>query len=108
MFVSGQDWFCYIYNVNRRLHLLRLSSVGYEFCRTSGFVWLLATTMYLEEFWKYQRCTQNSEIEEGQTTQRPKEKRQKDKQRSTKHYSKNYRSSNANLTKYRRWTQFLL
>ena len=34
---------------------------------------------------RYQRCNQNPYIEEGQTTQWPKEKVQKDKQRSTKH-----------------------
>ena len=35
-------------------------------------------------FWRHQRGNQNSQIEEGQTTQWPKEKEQKDKQRSTK------------------------
>ena len=35
--------------------------------------------------WRYQRGNQNPYIEEGQTTQWPKEKVQKDKQRSTKH-----------------------
>ena len=34
---------------------------------------------------RYQRGNQNPYIEEEQTTQRPKEKVQKDKQRSTKH-----------------------
>ena len=37
--------------------------------------------------WRYQRGNQNPYIEE-QTTQRPKEKEQKDKQRSTKHTHK--------------------
>ena len=37
---------------------------------------------------RYQRCNLNPYIEEGQTTQRPKEKVQKDKQRSTKHTHK--------------------
>jgi hypothetical protein len=32
---------------------------------------------------------QNPQIEEGQTTQWPKEKGQRDKQRSTKHYTEN-------------------
>ena len=40
--------------------------------------------------WRYQRCNQNTYIEEEQTTQRPKQKVQKDKQRSTKHYTENY------------------
>jgi len=35
--------------------------------------------------WRYQRGNQNPYIEEVQTTQRPKEKVQKDKKRSTKH-----------------------
>ena len=35
--------------------------------------------------WRYQRGNQNPYIEEGQTTQWPKEKVQKKKQRSTKH-----------------------
>ena len=34
--------------------------------------------------WRYQRDNQNPYIEEEQTTQWPKEKRQKNKQRSTK------------------------
>jgi hypothetical protein len=50
----------------------------------------------------------NLYIEEGQTTQWPKENVQKDKQRSTKHYTENYRSSNGNPTKIRRSTQLLL
>jgi len=37
--------------------------------------------------WRYQRGNQNS-IEEERTTQRPKEKVQKDEQRSTKHTHK--------------------
>jgi hypothetical protein len=35
--------------------------------------------------WRYQKSNQNQYIEEEQTTQRPKEKVQKDKQQSTKH-----------------------
>ena len=38
--------------------------------------------------WRYQRGNQNPYIEEGQTTQWPKEKVHKDKQRSTKHTNK--------------------
>ena len=38
--------------------------------------------------WRYERGNQNPYIEEGQTTQWPKEKVQKDKQRSTKHTHK--------------------
>jgi hypothetical protein len=38
--------------------------------------------------WRYQRDNQNPKIEEEQTTQRTKEKVQKDKQRSTKHTHK--------------------
>jgi len=37
---------------------------------------------------RYQRGNQNPYIEEGQTTQWPKEKVHKDKQRSTKHTNK--------------------
>ena len=48
-------------------------------------------TMFLLGYikvWRYQRDNQNSYIEKEQTTQRPKEKGQKDKQRSTKHTHK--------------------
>jgi hypothetical protein len=38
--------------------------------------------------WRYQRGNQNPYIEEEQTTQRPKENKQKDKQWSTKHIYK--------------------
>ena len=38
--------------------------------------------------WWYQRCNQNPQIEEEQTTQWPKEKVQNDKQQSTKHTHK--------------------
>jgi hypothetical protein len=38
--------------------------------------------------WRYQRSNQHPFIEDGQTTQWPKEKVQKDKQRSTKHTHK--------------------
>ncbi len=38
--------------------------------------------------WRYQRDTQNTYIEEGQTIPWPKEKVQKDKQPSTKHTHK--------------------
>ena len=42
--------------------------------------------------WRYLRGNQNPYIEEGQTTQWPKEKVQKDKQRLTKHtYKTKYR-----------------
>jgi len=42
---------------------------------------------------------QNPLIEQGQSTQWPKETELKDKQRSTKHYTQNKRSSNTNPTK---------
>jgi len=42
----------------------------------------------LRGVWRYQRCNQNTYIEEGQTTQWLKEKVQKDKQRSAKHTNK--------------------
>jgi hypothetical protein len=38
--------------------------------------------------WRHQRVNQNAKIEEGYTTQWPKENGQKDKQRSTKHTHK--------------------
>ena len=41
-----------------------------------------------------QSGSQNTQIEEGQKTQSPKEKRQKVKQRSVKHYEKNCGSNN--------------
>ena len=41
----------------------------------------------LKKEFKNQRGNQNSQIDEEQTTQWPKEKRQKYKQRSTKHYT---------------------
>ena len=57
--------------------------------------------------WRYQRDNQNPYIEEEHTTQWPKENKQKDKQRSTKHNIYNQRSSNTNPTKKREWTQVL-
>ena len=45
-------------------------------------------TNYIGRVWRYQRGNQTAYIEEGQTTQWPKEKGQKDKQRSTKHTHK--------------------
>jgi hypothetical protein len=42
----------------------------------------------IRRVWRYQRGNKNQYIEEGQTTQWPKEKVQKDKQRSTKHTHK--------------------
>ena len=42
--------------------------------------------------WRYPRGNQNPEIEEEQTTQRPKEKGQKDKQRSATHTHIQYNS----------------
>jgi hypothetical protein len=42
-------------------------------------------TLCIRRVWRYQRGNQNPYIEEEQTTQWPKEKRQKDKQWSTKH-----------------------
>ena len=41
--------------------------------------------LVLRRVCRYQRGNQNPSIEEGQTTQWPKEKGQMDKQRSTKH-----------------------
>ena len=51
------------------------------------------TQLYIRWVWMYERENQNPQIDEGQTTQWPKDKRtnntmtkrQKDKQRSTKH-----------------------
>ena len=48
------------------------------------FVGFNITKTPLRRVWRYQRGIQNPYIEEEQTTQRPKEKVQKDKQRSTK------------------------
>ena len=50
----------------------------------------LSSIYIYRRVWRYQRCNQNTYIEEEQTTQRPKQKVQKDKQRSTKHYTENY------------------
>ena len=43
----------------------------------------------IKNVWRNQGGNQNQQIEEGQTTQRPKTKGQKDKQRSSKHYTEN-------------------
>jgi hypothetical protein len=53
-------------------------------------VWTLLFHLFLvlRRVWKYQRGNQNLYIKEGQTTQCPKEKVQKDKQWSTKHTRK--------------------
>jgi hypothetical protein len=50
--------------------------------RTKTSFWIV------RRVWRYQRCNQNSYIEEEQTTQWPKVKVQKHKQRSTKHTHK--------------------
>jgi hypothetical protein len=42
-------------------------------------------TLSIRRVWRYQRGNHNPYIEEGQTTQWPKEKRTKDKEQSTKH-----------------------
>jgi hypothetical protein len=47
----------------------------------------LICILYVRRVCRYQRGNQNSQIEEGQTTQWSKEKGQKDKQRSTKYYT---------------------
>ena len=44
--------------------------------------------IFTRRIWRYQRINQNSYIEEEQTTQWPKENKQKDKQQSTKHTHK--------------------
>jgi hypothetical protein len=46
---------------------------------------LFPSYLVLRRVCRYQRGNQNPSIEEGQTTQWPKEKGQMDKQRSTKH-----------------------
>jgi hypothetical protein len=63
--------------------------------------------MCQRKVWRYQWGNQKPYIVEGQTTQWPKDRRQKNKQRSTKHYTENKRSSKTNLTKNRGWTQVL-
>ena len=47
---------------------------------------------------QYQRGIKNPQIEDGQTTQWTKEKRQKDKQPSTNDYTENKGASNTNHT----------
>ena len=58
------------------------------FSRYFIFIWTQCEQSLLRGIWRYQRGNQNPYIEEGQTTQWPKEKGQKDKQRSTKHAHK--------------------
>jgi hypothetical protein len=55
----------------------------------------------LNHFWRYQTGNQKPLIEEGQTTQWPKEKGQKDKQRSTKYTHKT--KEHATLTSLKIW-----
>jgi len=50
-------------------------------------IWI--SILYIRRVWRYQRGNQNPYIEEGQTTQWPKEKGQKDKQPYSKLYTKN-------------------
>ena len=47
---------------------------------------IICLSWIFQRVWRYQRGNQNPSIE-GQTTQWPKEKGQKDKQQSTKYYS---------------------
>jgi hypothetical protein len=55
---------------------------------------IVGTGLALRKVWICQRGDQKPQIEEEQTTQWPKEKRQKDKQWFTKHYTENKWSSN--------------
>jgi len=43
----------------------------------------------IRKVWRYQNCNEKPSIDEGQTIQCPKEKRQKDKQWSTTYYTEN-------------------
>ena len=61
----------------------------------------------IRRVWRYQRGNQNPQIIEGQKTQYPKKKGQKDKQRPILHHRENLRSSKTNPAKNRGWTQAL-
>ena len=86
------------------VYILKLSKTNPEYIvilawmsNISSFQWLaasqwvsLGTSFYfiIRWVWRYERGNQSPYIEEGQTTQWPKEKVQKNKQRSTKHTHK--------------------
>jgi len=57
---------------------------------------------FIRRVWRYQRCNHNPYIE-GQTTQWPKEKGQKDKQRSTKYTHKTKDRVTRTPTQNRGW-----
>jgi hypothetical protein len=59
-------------------------------CKSNYHTIMTPTTpiVIVRRVWRYQRGNQNPYIEEEQTTQRPKENKQKDKQWSTKHIYK--------------------
>jgi hypothetical protein len=89
------------------LYRIHLARAGFELttCVVIGTDWIdscksnyhtiMTTTtsiVIIRRVWRYKRGNQNSYIEEEQTTQWPKENKQKDKQRSTKHtYKTKYR-----------------
>jgi hypothetical protein len=89
------------------LYRIHLARAGFELttCVVIGTDWIdscksnyhtiMTTTtsiVIIRRVWRYKRGNENSYIEEEQTTQWPKENKQKDKQRSTKHtYKTKYR-----------------
>ena len=58
---------------------------------------LLQPWLQLRRVWGFHRGNQKPQINEGQTTECPKDLEQKDKQRSTKHCIENQRSNQLNL-----------
>ena len=58
-----------------------------------------------DEFEEIKGSNKNPYVEEWQIAQWPKEKGQKGRPRSTKHYTKSWRSSNAKPTKNQGWYQ---
>ena len=60
-----------------------------------------------DEFEKIKGCDQNPYVEEGQTTQWPKEKGKQGRPRSIKHYTKSWRSSSGKPTKNLGWSQMV-
>ena len=79
-----QDYCKFIYMGSLYIHIFIILKILKCMYHVSFLVY---QTQKVRRVWRYQRGNQNPKIE-GQTTQWPKEKEQRDKQWSTKHYTK--------------------
>ena len=105
-------WHVARYNIHKLIKAI--PQVRYTTCKPAYTIYLLQCShcgiQYigeLEQPFHKDEFDDNNGVIEGQTSQCTKEKGEKDKPRSTKHYAENWRSSNKNLTKNRKWTHVL-